>query len=224
MSDDDAVLWFWRCREALVELPHLVGNVRSLVVDTDGRGERGDVGPVVVDDGDGGQVQLLGLREESSPLRVSVADDVDEVYAELVNWASYWAERLGERAPAPAAWVNDREVQGFRAGTTSAGAVLLSQSLTLWLLSRHARIAADERAERYFIDFTRMVWRLRARYPVRAGRVRAAVPRVCPLCGEEEVRASWFSERDDAEVVIRCEHCGWMPGAREVARVLREVG
>lgn len=220
------VFWFWRCREALLELPDLVGHVRSLVVNSDGRGERGDVGAVIVRDGvtDDGTVQLLGLRAQSAPLRVSAVDDLDEVYAQLVSWVLYWAERLGETIPVPVAWANDREVQGFRAGTTVGAAMLLTQSMTLWLLAHHSRIRDDEQGERYCVDFTRAVWRFRARYPVKAGRLRAPVARVCRTCGEQEVRVSWFSEQDDGEVVVRCEHCGWTPDARDVARVLREVG
>lgn len=218
----------WRARRALEEAPEVLAHVRSLVVDTDGRTEPGDAGgAVTVWDENEGEVALAGMRIDSSPLRVSAVDASDQLFAELVNWVTYWAERLGLPAPAAAvAWSSMREVQGFRAGTTTAGAALLTRLQTMWLLTHHDAISADEYGPQYIADVTAAIWRLRARYPMRerGGRDQPSVSRPCPLCKGDTVDVHWFSEEDQERPVVLCSLCGWMPAnERQTLRVLREV-
>lgn len=200
----------WRARGALQEAPEVVAHVRSLVVDADGRTEPGET-----------------LRIDSTPLRVTPTDAADEMYAQLVSWVLYWAERLELPAPATAvAWSNMREVQGFRAGTTTQGAALLTRLQTMWLLTHHDAIVADEYGPQYIADITGAIWKLRNRYPMRdrGTRDQPSASRPCPLCKGDTVDVHWFSEEDQDLPVVLCSLCGWMPAnERQTLRVLREV-
>lgn len=200
----------WRARQALNEAPEVLAHVRSLVMGSDGRVEPGEI-----------------LRIDSTPLRVTPTDAADELYAQLVNWVIYWAEVLEEQPPAAAvAWANMREVQGFRAGTTEEGALLLTRVQTMWLLLRHERIVEEPYGPQYVQDITSAIWRVKARFPTREPRPRAVpvMPRPCPICQGNTVEVYWFSEKDQAAPAVLCSLCGWMPKSeRDVARVLMAV-
>lgn len=215
----------WRARKALEQAPEIVAHVRSLI----GSGEAGDSGAVDVPSGleDGKWVQLLGIREESSPLRVTAADAADALYAQLVEWVVYWADGLeGERPASTAvAWRSGRdgETLGFRAGTTVSGAALLTRLQTMWLLLKHDRIVASEYGPQYVRDVTSAIWALRARFPMEDSSRGGEPVVVCQVCGLPELRVSWFHGEDRDLATVRCDYCGDEPAGLDRARREAEV-
>jgi len=207
-----ALLLQSRCRKALAQVPDLIAFVRALSVG--GQSERGET-----------------LPEWTAPMRITAAQDSDEVYAQLVDWVMYWVESLGSMPPAAAvvAWSARNEVQGFKAGTTSEGAYALTKLLTSWLLIRlndmvekwteveasQLRIDAEKNPDlwkfpvvlEFFEDVAGFVFKLRAKYPIAPRPPKAVSLRPCPVCGEAAVGAEWNSS-DVLDVKIACEHCG----------------
>jgi len=183
----EAKLRDFRSRKALEHAPELAAHVRSLIAAP----ERGEV-----------------LSEYVAPMKLAAVDDVDALYAELVNWVDYWSRWLETMPTATSvvAWSNFREVQGFRANTTPAGASMLVRLQAMWLLSRADMIARHPAAADYQQAIATLVWSLKARYPMREPRPRDVSPRPCTICGEPEVGAEW-SSANPLDVVISCGHC-----------------
>ena len=187
------------CEVALRKAPDLVEHIRGLAESAD-RLERGEI-----------------LAEESTPLVTETVDDADEIFVRLLEWVTFWAETLGVSKPSPAvvwARVDDdspaaspwSEVLGFRAGTTPAGAALLTRLLTVWLSGRSEQIVEFEVADEFHRDVADMVFRKRARYRLTPVRERLVRSRACPSCGEDTVGAVWGSG-DVLHVVVSCERC-----------------
>jgi hypothetical protein len=185
-----ALLLEKRARRALGEASEIAMHVRGIAIN--GKVERGET-----------------LPEWSAPMRITAADDLDEMYAQIINWVIYWAETLEMQPPASTivAWSNAKEVQGFRAGTTPEGAAMLVRLQTMWLLGRHEQIAGHAAGPDYLLDVSRFVFAINARYPSKEPRPKQVSPRPCPLCGEATVGAEWASE-DVLDVTVACEHCG----------------
>jgi len=179
-----------RARRALLDAPEIAMHVRSIA--TNGKVERGET-----------------LPEWSAPMRITATDDLDEMYAQLVNWVIYWAETLEVQLPASTvvAWSNAKEVQGFRAGTTPDGAAMLVRLQTMWLLGKHEQIAVSDAGPDYLLDVSRFVFAINAKYPSKQPRPKQVSPRPCPVCSEPTVGAEWASE-DVLDVRIVCDHCG----------------
>jgi len=214
-----ALLLQSRCRKALAQVPDLIAYVRALSIG--GQSERGET-----------------LPEWTAPMRITAAQDSDEVYAQLVDWVMFWVESLGSMPPAAAvvAWrdfhgshasagYRDAPISGFRAGTTSEGAYALTRLLTSWLLIRFPDITEHASGETFFEDVAGFVFKLRAKYPIAPRPPKDVSPRPCPVCGEAAVGAEWNSP-DVLDVTIACDHCGhviegtpaqvakWLPEAR----------
>jgi hypothetical protein len=179
-----------RAHRALLDAPEIAMHVRGIA--TNGKVERGDT-----------------LPEWSAPMRITATDDLDEMYAQLVNWVIYWAETLEVQPPASTvvAWSNAKEVQGFRAGTTPDGAAMLVRLQTMWLLGKHEQITASDAGPAYLLDVSRFVFAVNAKYPSKQPRPKQVSPRPCPVCSEPTVGAEWASE-DVLDVRIVCDHCG----------------
>ncbi len=142
-------------------------------------------------------------------MHVDALDDSDSVYAQLVNWVDYWAERLSVAPPATllAVWRNESDVQGFRGTVTPPGAGQLVGYLTTWLLIWHDEIAAHEFGRAYFDNVSTIIRSAQARYPRAPRGDRHVLPRPCSVCDHFAFGAEWASE-DVADFVLRCEHCG----------------
>lgn len=194
-------------RKALNAAADVIGHVRMLTLNVDGRTEAG-----------------IELRVESTPLHTEKVDAADEAFAQIVDWVTFWAAALGEELPSTArVWRARAEHVGFPAGTTERGARMLVRLQSLWLLTRLERIAnswEEADAARVFLDDIRtIVFTLRAHYPTSPRPQRLVHPRPCPGCGEAAVHAEW-SSADVLDVVIACEVCEYRienPTAKEIA-------
>lgn len=200
-----------RTKKALGQASSLAAHLRRLVLETDGRTERG-----------------AEMPEAKTPLLTMKADDVDELYVRLLEWVGYWSRFL-EFMPTSTAvvawsrWNEDQgqeQVIGFRAGTTAVGAGMLVSAQTMWLLIRHDQIALHPVAREYQDDVLQLVWGLRARYGLTPTRERLVAPRPCPECGEHAIRATWASE-DVLDVEIGCEVCDFKPKAPRASQIER---
>lgn len=195
----------WRCSKALTGAGDLTLHVRSLALN--GKTERGET-----------------LPEWSAPMRITAVDDVDAMYAQLINWVGFWSEALNSPPPSTAivAWSNTTEPQGFRAGTSPLGARMLVQLLAMWLNVQAEAIEGHESAEVYRKDIVELLGTLRGRYPLAARPPKPISLRPCPVCDHNAVGAEWGSE-DMLDVTVQCEHCGHvLPAAKpsELARWL----
>lgn len=185
-----------RVQMALKHLPDAIAYVRSIA--TNGQSERGEVVPKM-----------------DTPMRVTAAQDSDEVYAILINWVVYLAEDLNLATPSTSAvaWSNKVDVQGFRAGTSPEGAHMLTRLQTMWLSIHFEQILTHPAAGEFRKNVLEMESGLRARYPRSAPRQRPTHSRPCPACGVPAVGAEWFSA-DPLDVRIACSSCGYdIPGA-----------
>ena len=179
----------WRARKALTHAPELIHYVRSLIPHPE-RGEE--------------HVHMW------SPMRLSPTDDADQFYANLVNWVLAWADYLNTTPPAAATvWANTSDVQGFRAGTTPAGAQTLVKLQVDWLTRNREQINAHQFATEYQTNMVEILGELRGRYPTAPRPPKEVHPRPCPQCGEPAVGAEWASADVTAvlDVQIRCEVC-----------------
>ena len=179
-----------RTQKALQGASELALHVRSLAVN--GKTERGET-----------------LPEWSAPMRITAVDDLDEVYAQLINWVSFWAETLEVAPPSTAvvAWSNLKEVQGFRAGTTPEGAQFLVRLQTMWLGVHAPQIRDNETVTVYQEDIVNVLGALRGKYPMAPRPPREISERPCTTCGEYSVGAEWNSD-DLTDVTVQCAHCG----------------
>lgn len=180
---------------ALKQAPEIALHVRTMALAA--RTERGET-----------------LPEWSAPMRITAADDVDEMFARLIEWVLFWSTELESVASATAlAWTrrvrgsDDFEPVGFRAGTSPEGASLLVQAQTIWLLTRAERIQEHESGEAFMRDVNDFVWAVRAKYPTAPRPPKQTSSRPCPVCGEFAVGAEWKSS-DVLDVVVRCDSCG----------------
>lgn len=185
-----------RTRQRLQEAPGLVAYVRTLVI------------PQTAQRSDG--LPRAASKEAPAPFNTEAVDESDSVYAQLLNWVSYWSEALHIAPPVTAsyAWVNSREVQGFRAGVTPEGAALLVRNITVWLLLHEDEIQRHEQAAEYFGDVASIVWNLRKRFPRDGRGTRPVFPRPCPVCGDPSMGVEWHSE-GLADFTLVCAYCGF---------------
>lgn len=196
--------------------------------------------------GAGGQsVPVSGSKEPPLPFRVSAVDDADEAYALLVSWVVAWAEFLGEPVPSTAAvaWrrelvsgglvidgervpdsggvaTGEDEPVGFPARTTPEGATGLVRALTSWLLVRHPRIVEAGPVVEYMTELTDLLGRIARAHRTVVDRKQGHQQRsrVCPICGDEAVWVSWWSD-DTADLIVQCHGCN--ANTAELLKVLR---
>lgn len=217
-AEDEARIRAARTRTALQEAPHLARHLRTQILHTDGRSERGEA-----------------FAHKSTPLNTRLTDASDELYVLLLDWVSMWVSVTGANPPATAAvaWRNYREndadnqpkALGLKAGTTVKGAGALVEILTMWLLSHQPQFEHHPEFVTYQDEVCTIVWRLRSSSGLTTARKAAeASPRPCPACGEHEMRAEYFGSsfeaaeargdlrRDQLEAVdgieVRCSACG----------------
>jgi hypothetical protein len=211
-----------RARAALRAAPETAARLRAVGVPSDGRTEA-DV-----------------LPEWRTPLMTDVVDAADALFVALRDWAEIWAARLKVQPPAPGAWMRrDGTPMGFRAGTSPEVAALLVTSAAGWLLIREETISETAGAAEYETAVARAVWSWRSAAGMATRRLQVTdwttPPRLCPVCGEDQVRAEFFGEPMEAAeargenlldeiagVGVRCAHCSWQAEARpsQIARWL----
>lgn len=185
-----------RARRRLLEVAGLVAYVRTLVVPAMGGASDG--------------MPRAASKTAPLPLRADAVDDSDDAYARLLEWVSYWARELATEPPVAVQvkWRAKDEPDGFRAGTTPAGAGLLVKLVTTWLLTHQDRIVVHASAQAYLDDVADMVWKLRAKYPRAPRPERGVLERPCPVCDRFTFGASWPGEAAVDEFELVCSFCG----------------
>ena len=186
----EAAVIAYRASRALQSAADIVLHVRALALT--GKTERGET-----------------LPEWSAPMRITAVDDVDEVYARIIEWVTYWSKLLVTLPTATSivAWHNSNGELGFKAGTTPEGAAMLVRIQTMWLLTRHEIISRHPASTTYHEDLIEFVWALRSKYPKAPRPPRPVSSRPCPTCGEFAVGAVWASDAV-TDVIVSCAHCG----------------
>lgn len=213
-----------RSRKALSTAPEVAYQLRWDGTPLDGRTERG------------------WLPGQSTPLLTGITDAADELYVALHSWVTIWAMAIEQ--PAPAGWLWRDAIAGvplgFRAGTDPETASNLVRSASAWLLWHETEIDALAGAPDYQDAVTSLVWDLRAAAGLIQVRQLATVSetstRPCPVCGELQVRAEYFSEPLTAAVArgeqlldategisVRCAHCGWSPERTAAGKLITSL-
>ncbi len=139
-----------------------------------------------------------------------------------MDWVTYWVIELDQVGPGvDSPWIRGEEVLGFRGGTTGKRAVELTRFQTNWLRDRLEQIERLDAAVEFFSDVQRITWSLQATVGMSRRERPPANPRPCPVCGELEVRGSFFGEsltaaevRGDRWMTTRAdEFTGFVSGA-----------
>jgi hypothetical protein len=181
---------------ALNDAPPLVAHIRSLVTPSLSRPSDG--------------MPRSASKEPPAPLRLEPIDDVDAVFAQLVDWVTYWAGALDRPQPAStrAGRVNEAgETQGLRGNTTPENAEALTRILVNQLVTWEPEIYRHPAARDYYEDVTNIARRASNRYPQAPRAQRPVSPRKCSVCDEHAVGAEWASE-DVRDVIVSCTNCG----------------
>lgn len=147
------------------------------------------------------------VRVERTPLHTGRVDDADAAFVQLADWVEFWGEQFKAAYPRTTRTWRSGEWMGFTAGTGPARARMQVQHFTLWLSARLEQIHIHPSGAEFEADVMRIVFSLRARYPMAPGPERLVHPRPCPECGEAGVHA-WWRSGDVLDVQIRCEVCG----------------
>ncbi|WP_396289419.1 hypothetical protein [Curtobacterium sp. KT1] len=183
-----------RARRVLNDAAGLIAYVRSLAIPS--LGTMSDKMP------------RAASKEAPLPFRADAIDDIDDAYARLIQWVTYWSAALQVDPPATivVVWKRGDEAQGFRVEATPAGAGQLAQILGTWrLIGWEAMLATD--AGTAFVDDLHEIFRpLRGKFPRAPRRLRDVHARPYPVCGEHAVNAVWHSE-DVHDVAVQCEPC-----------------
>lgn len=157
--------------------------------------------------------------EAPFPIRVDPLEASDRTYAHLLNWVRYWAAELQIQPPATAvyAWTTDGGPQGFRSTVTALGSWGLTRTLTTWLLMHHDSIRRHPGSGEYFEQINDVLGQLRGRFPMRAPRARATLPRECPVCNEPKMVIERRGE-DVASIALVCGYCGFEGEAKALTK------
>lgn len=184
-------------RRALLAAPDVIGFARSRIL-SNRSGEAG-----------------VEVRQERTPLHAGWTDTADSAYAQIVDWVTYWVIELDVVGPGfDSPWLRGEEVLGFRAGTSSGFAARLTRKQTAWLREKLPAIEAlgSAATDEFLTDLQRIVWSLKATVGMSRRERPPAAPRPCPVCGEHEVRATFWGE-NMAAAELRGDR--WMKGRDE---------
>lgn len=163
-----------RTRRALLLAPDLSHEMATLTLPTGGATERGEWVP-----------------EARIPFRGRVYDDLNDLYAVLVEGSTDFAPKLGQPYPTASYRWQVRDDEGMLAASvlglpqryTPASARELVRSLALWFVGRVDKIEPLPGGLEFFDDLTRLIWTLRHRYRLTPDRLRDASVFPCPVCG-----------------------------------------
>jgi hypothetical protein len=174
---------------ALNNAPDVAAHVRSIAIS--GATERGET-----------------LPEWTAPMRIQAADDVDDLFAQLLNWVTYWGHAVKQPLPVNqrAFWHGPNEPQGFRPSTTAVEVHRLVQSLTGWLIARNVQLKHDPTWKVYADDVISFTEALDRRYPRAERKKRIQSARPCPVCDQQAVYVEWVSPTS-GDALVRCAEC-----------------
>lgn len=180
-----------RARTHLLQAPGMAAHILTLVIPPKGKepGER-----------------VSGTRELPLPLNAKALEDANGLYAELVNWATYWARTLGAPPPASVlAWYRkDQDCDGFASWVTIPDARELVRDVTRWLVAAADRISEHDSADMYFDSIKELMAPLFGRYPM-APRLKATSTQTCPVCDRRTIIVNFDAE---PHVMVACTYCG----------------
>lgn len=137
-----------------------------------------------------------GGEQSPLPLNPDAFDDLNTLYADLVNWATMWA-RIIEAAP-PASvlrqYRTDEDCKGLPLWATPADTRVLVRDVTRWLLTGFDLIMQERSASDYLNVLSEEFRELFGKYPTRIKKRKLAAE--CPSCGRRTVTV----ERDAAMI------------------------
>lgn len=184
--------WIERFEQHLDQVPQLLETMREQRVPL--AASRNDSERV---SGGGGEAPL--------PLREDAVDDCDDLWGALVEYIGEVAERLQDPAPAAigATWAIDGRVHGTPSWMSGDMAFKAGYTLIAWLIDRGQEII-ELRMRSTEEHLFSLIRKLALRYTVPAIE-RPSRRRLCTVCGENAVVASWVAD-DTGEA--SCRVCG----------------
>lgn len=152
-------------------------------------------------------VRVSGSKELPLPLNAVALEDVNGMYAQLVNWSTSISRSMGVRPPVSVlGWMRkDANCDGLPSWAQPDDVALLVGDVSRWLSGRCAQLAHYPLSGVFFEDVREIVGPLLGRYPL-APRPRTRAARDCPVCDERRTVMVQFEEGDVVRVV--CTHCG----------------
>lgn len=170
-------------RRALLAAPDVIGFARSRILNN----RSGEAG--------------VEVRQERTPLHAGWTDTADAAYTQLLTWACDLGPQIGVEVPDPGSpWLRWRgdlgqyEILGFRGDVAAPIATKLTRIVTRWLIEHLPEIERTALADEFLTDAMRVTWSLKATVGMSRRERPPAAPRPCPVCGEHEVRATYFGE------------------------------
>lgn len=153
--------------------------------------------------------------EPPIPIRAEALEAANDVYANLVNWATFFATRLGIEPPAAAFafTLTDVECRGLPSWASPEISVTLTRQVVAWLKAIKGPIWAHESAEDYWADVASQIGAARARWTpepyVGAPRSEVFSLRPCPVCEREKVVGVSY-DVEAGTVTCQCMFCGFI--------------
>jgi hypothetical protein len=195
---------YGRVRWMLRQTPQLVAHIRAQVTPTVQAAAYG--------------AKVGGTPERRLPMREQAVEDADDLFSQLANWMLTFADVLhvtGPYATLPYRGEEDGATRLPPFALDQAGAHRAVENLVEWYEKRELAIVTataplDVRA--WIDDLTEYTGRLHGRYPDAPRKPRSAKPRVCPVCEERAVVATFLA----AGAEVACTHCGWTADEHEV--------
>lgn len=146
--------------------------------------------------------------------------DADQLWALIMEWAKWFAMSSGVARPEALGTLlaDERDVAGVSVRATPAQAAREAHSITGWLQSHLEGFAYDSSISVMHDSVTELVAQLGGRYGLRERKLTYR-RRICPVCVEGRVRASWVED----ELQVKCEYCWteWPVTAEELQGVLQ---
>lgn len=150
-----------------------------------------------------------GTRNARLPIDENAIELTDLFFSTLANYVT--AHARATRIPVPAAlfraYAADRDVDGFRGGTSVAEAYILVNELTMWEAAHLPTIASLPSVGNWHNDLADAVRQLRGRFPIEEPPARPLYVRPCPVCDLKRLEIVWVDETE----TIRCADCHWTP-------------
>ncbi len=191
---------FERLRWTLDGVPALLGHVRAQVMPQ----------------GSTGEARVSGTRELPIPFNAGALEDADELFAALANEARVIGDELGVEVPAVLAAFarSGAAVDALATASTPADAEQGARSIVSWLDPLLPQVAVLDDVAGIWEALVPLVQQMHGRYPLEERQQRRQRPRLCPVCGEQDVVVQW----EDGRPRARCRSCHYpMPNLLEVA-------
>lgn len=170
----------------------------------------------------GGAGERVSGTKDHDVMNDQAMADADQLWALVMEWGKWFAMSTGVQRPEALSVLlgDDRDVAGVSVRATPSQAATGARTVAAWLQSHLEGFAYDSSIGVMHDSVTELVSLIGHRYGLRERKLTYR-RRICPVCVEGRVRASWV----DDQLQVRCEYCWteWPVTAEELQGVLQRV-